>query len=127
MRLIVWAGVGRLVMAALRPEVGHWGALARWVKTFRFRSGSIMVAACQMPSYTVKNIPDELYDRLKQSAAAHRRSINSEFLVCLQRGLASVRPDPAPLLARLDALRERVLADPLTDDDLRAARDAGRR
>lgn len=85
-----------------------------------------MVAAYQMPSYTVKNIPDELYDRLKQSAAAHRRSINSEFLVCLQRGLAGVRTDAAQLLARLDALRERVRAEPLTDSALRTARDAGR-
>jgi len=30
-----------------------------------------------MPAVTVKNIPDELYKKLKDSAANHRRSINS--------------------------------------------------
>jgi plasmid stability protein len=85
-----------------------------------------MVEAYQMPSYTVKNIPDELYDRLKQSATAHRRSINGEFLVCLERGLVGARTDAAPLLERLDALRRRVRAAPLTDRALRDARDTGR-
>jgi antitoxin FitA len=85
-----------------------------------------MVATNQMPSYTVKNIPDELYDRLKQSAAAHRRSINSEFLVCLERGLVGGRTDAAPLLERVDALRRRVRAGQLTDRALRDARTSGR-
>lgn len=36
---------------------------------------------------TLKNIPDELYDRLKASAKAHRRSINNEAIVCLEGAL----------------------------------------
>ena len=79
-----------------------------------------------MASYTIKNIPDQLYVRLKQSATAHRRSINSEALVCLERGLVGQRTDAAPLLARVDAVRRRLRVAPLTNRALRAARDAGR-
>jgi hypothetical protein len=36
-----------------------------------------------MPStITLKNIPDEVYERLKASAEANRRSLNSEAIVC---------------------------------------------
>ena len=69
-----------------------------------------------MPTLTVKNIPDELYDRLRQSAAEHRRSINSEILVCLERALLSERLDPRTQLARLDALRARAALPPVTDE-----------
>jgi plasmid stability protein len=40
-----------------------------------------------MPTITVKNIPTELYELLKQSAAANRRSINSEILTCIERAV----------------------------------------
>ena len=36
-----------------------------------------------MPSITVKNVPADLYERLKQSAQANCRSINAEILVCI--------------------------------------------
>lgn len=31
---------------------------------------------------TLKNIPDDVYQRLKRSASEHRRSLNSEAIVC---------------------------------------------
>ena len=75
-----------------------------------------------MPTLTVKNIPDELYERLKLSAAEHRRSLNSEILVCLERALFSERVDPQAVLARADALRRRAALAPVTEDLLRDAR-----
>ena len=75
-----------------------------------------------MPTLTVKNIPQELYERLKQSAAEHRRSINSEILVCLERSLYSERVDPQAVLARADALRERAALSPVTDELIGEAR-----
>ena len=33
---------------------------------------------------TLKNIPDEIYVRLKAAAESHRRSLNSEAIVCLE-------------------------------------------
>ena len=79
-----------------------------------------------MATITVKSIPDELYERLKKSAAAHRRSINSEIIVCLERTFASARVDPDALLDRVDTLRERLALPPITDDMLTAAKRLGR-
>ncbi|HEU4628500.1 MAG TPA: Arc family DNA-binding protein [Gemmatimonadaceae bacterium] len=75
-----------------------------------------------MATLTVKNIPTELYERLRASAAEHRRSLNSEILVCLERALHSERLDPATQLARVDALRERAALSPVTDALLDEAR-----
>ena len=75
-----------------------------------------------MATLTIKSIPTELYDRLKASAASHRRSLNSEILVCLERALLSERLDPAAQLARADALRERAALTPVTDALLGEAR-----
>ena len=40
---------------------------------------------------TLKNIPDEVYARLKAAAEAHRRSLNSEAIVCLESVLLPER------------------------------------
>ncbi|MDH3525420.1 MAG: Arc family DNA-binding protein, partial [Acidobacteriota bacterium] len=40
-----------------------------------------------VPTLTVKNLPQETYERLKGSAKAHRRSLNSELIVCIERAL----------------------------------------
>ena len=40
-----------------------------------------------MPTITLKNVPDDLHQRLKASAERNRRSMNSEALVCLERAL----------------------------------------
>ncbi len=54
---------------------------------------------------TLKNIPDEVYERLKDSAESHRRSLNSEAIVCLETVLLPGRIAPAERLARARALR----------------------
>jgi plasmid stability protein len=54
---------------------------------------------------TLKNIPDEVYERLKASAEAHRRSLNSEAIVCLESVLLPGRIEPGERLARARALR----------------------
>lgn len=54
---------------------------------------------------TLKNIPDDVYERLKASAEAHRRSLNSEAIVCLESVLISGRISPGERLARARALR----------------------
>jgi len=79
-----------------------------------------------VPSITVKSIPDELYERIKQSAAEHRRSINKEVIICLERTLLARRVNPAAFLARADALREQSNLPPLTDNILRKAKAEGR-
>jgi plasmid stability protein len=54
---------------------------------------------------TLKNIPDEVYERLKASALGNRRSLNSEAIVCLESVLLPGRLEPDERLARARALR----------------------
>lgn len=54
---------------------------------------------------TLKNIPDEVYLRLKASAETHRRSLNSEAIVCLEAVLLPGRVTPSERLARARAFR----------------------
>ena len=54
---------------------------------------------------TLKNIPDDVYDRLKRSAETHRRSMNSEVIVCLEAVLQPARVTPTERLARARELR----------------------
>ncbi|MDO8667420.1 MAG: Arc family DNA-binding protein [Gemmatimonadales bacterium] len=79
-----------------------------------------------MKALTIKGIPEPLYRQLKKTAVLHRRSINSEVLLCLERALLSRTVVPGELLARADAVRERIRVPRLTDAVLRTAKDAGR-
>ena len=54
---------------------------------------------------TLKNIPDAVYAQLKAAAALHRRSLNSEAIVCLETALTPGKLAPAERLARARALR----------------------
>ena len=80
-----------------------------------------------MPTLTIKGMPDPLYLRLKQRAAEHRRSLNSEILVTLEQVIAAAPPDPNALLARVDAIRNKLRVTPLTEARLRTAKAHGRR
>ncbi len=79
-----------------------------------------------MATLTLKNVPDRLYERLRESARDHRRSINKEAIVCLERSLAVGRLDPTSLIARAREIREGAGKLYITDEDLRRARDEGR-
>ena len=52
---------------------------------------------------TLKNIPDCVYTRLKSAAEMHRRSLNSEAIVCLEAVLLPTRMLPAERIARARA------------------------
>lgn len=56
-------------------------------------------------SITLKNVPDDVYRRLKASAETHRRSLNSEAIVCLETVLLPGPMQAADRLARVRALR----------------------
>ncbi|MBI4469512.1 MAG: hypothetical protein HY650_09360 [Acidobacteria bacterium] len=79
-----------------------------------------------MPTLTIKGLPDSLYQRLKQQADTHRRSLNGEIIVCLERAVGASHPEPAAWLADANAFRRRIRLRPLTDRQLRSARGAGR-
>lgn len=79
-----------------------------------------------MPNMTIKNLPDDLYEKLKERAQEHGRSINNEVIFCLKRALRSSPIDPEAFLARVDALQKKMSLPPLTDKILRKAREEGR-
>lgn len=80
-----------------------------------------------MPSLTLKNIPEKLYEKLKRRASDNRRSMNSEILRCLERQLVGGRVDPDKFLAELDRLHGDLDLPVMTDEDLRKAKNEGRR
>ena len=79
-----------------------------------------------MPAITVKNIPEDLYKRIKESATTHRRSINNEIIFRLKQALSSRKIDPEKLIARVEAMQESLQMQPLTEDFLKEAKNGGR-
>jgi plasmid stability protein len=56
---------------------------------------------------TVKNIPPELYEKLKLNASLHHRSINSEVIALIEAGIAAKKRKPEDFLASARAIREK--------------------
>ena len=80
-----------------------------------------------MPVLTIKGMPDSLYKKLKARAAANRRSLNSEIIVCLTEVATRVPPDAKALLAMADEVRNSVKLPFLTEKFLEAAINRGRK
>lgn len=75
---------------------------------------------------TLKNIPEAVYERLKHSAATHRRSLNSEAIVCLESVLLPAKTMPDERLARARALRAALPQGKFRARDIDAAKREGR-
>ena len=75
---------------------------------------------------TLKNIPDAVYERLKNSADSHRRSLNSEAIVCLESVLLPTRIVPGERLARARELRAALPRGKFKASDIDAAMRAAR-
>ncbi len=79
-----------------------------------------------MATMTIKNMPDTLYAALKESAAANRRSLNSQAILCLERAVQSKPIDMRRLVARIRARRAELEGVFLTDADINEAKRKGR-
>jgi plasmid stability protein len=75
---------------------------------------------------TVKNIPAELYERLKENAALHHRSINSEVIALIEERVASKKSKPEDFLASARALREKTGRYQLKKEFIERAKREGR-
>jgi len=73
------------------------------------------------------NIPDDLYERLKESAEIHRRSVNSEAIACLEVALQPHKSSPAERLQRIRQLRNTLPQKGFRARDVAAMRRQGRR
>jgi len=76
---------------------------------------------------TLKNIPDYVYDQLKLSAGMHRRSLNSEAIVCLEAALVPTRVAPTERLARARALRAMLSPTDFLPDEIDTLKREGRK
>jgi plasmid stability protein len=61
-----------------------------------------------MPNITLKNVPDEVHQRLKEQAEQHRRSMNSEAIWILERALLPTRRDAETAIAEAQALNRKI-------------------
>ena len=79
-----------------------------------------------MPTITVKNIPPEIYEKLKKSAETSRRSINSEIIACIERAVGSHEVNQDALLANARKVRTKTASHPITGRGLARAKTTGR-
>ena len=104
-RLSSWARRGLIAQRPLQHRFSSQIGKLRG----RLYTGTVMVPLWlekAMPTtLTLKNIPDEVYERLKAAAEAHRRSLNSEAIVCLETVLTPTKIAPSERLARARQLR----------------------
>ena len=79
-----------------------------------------------MATVTVKNIPDELYDRLKTVAEINRRSINSEIIMCIENTVISRRINLDEMLENARQLRQLTAGHLINDEEFNKAKTEGR-
>lgn len=79
-----------------------------------------------MPSITVKNIPQELYEKLKIAASLNHRSLNSEMINCLESVLMPQRLSVADKLSRAQRIRTQLSDEAFDADEIKKAIEEGR-
>jgi plasmid stability protein len=70
-----------------------------------------------MPTLVLRNVPEDLYQRLKKAAADHRRSMTQEAIVSLGAALYGLEEPPLKpsMEETLDWLRREVWSLPVLD------------
>jgi plasmid stability protein len=58
-----------------------------------------------MATITLKNVPEEVHAALKRQAKLHKRSLNQEAIVCIEKTLHNGERDPLQILAEIRKLR----------------------
>jgi len=80
-----------------------------------------------MATLTIKNIPSEVYERLKHRAKANRRSINQEVISVIERALQTPPIDVDSAMERTRKIRELTAQYRLRDDELEMWKNEGRK
>lgn len=76
-------------------------------------------------SITVKNIPESIYNKLKQQAQTQLRSMNSEIIACLERTVEPKRVSPDEILSQARMMRKKVRGS-LPAEEIQDTIDQGR-
>ncbi len=80
-----------------------------------------------MPAITIKNIPDELYNKLKMAAELHRRSINSELIAYVEKALTPKKMSIQERIVGARRIRQRLDGFSVSQENLESARKADRK
>jgi antitoxin FitA len=75
---------------------------------------------------TLKGVPDEVHERLKQAAAVNHRSLNSEIIARLEAQVLTRRATAQDHLAAIRATRERLVAGGFDHADIDRFKREGR-
>lgn len=79
-----------------------------------------------MATITIKDLPADVHRILKDRANAHGRSLNREIIATLAGTVSAAAVDASAVLSHARSVRE-TLGVYLTQADLKAAKDRGRR
>ena len=83
-----------------------------------------------MPAITLKNIPEALYQRLKQSAELNHRSLNGELIACIEKTLMPQKYDLEYHMKQADTIRKSLAesfgSHKVTDEEINQAKNEGR-
>jgi antitoxin FitA len=80
-----------------------------------------------MVTITVKNIPEELYERIKRQAKANRRSVNSEIISIFEQAIPKQTPaELNEILERARKVRELIAHYTATAEEIDRWKKEGR-
>lgn len=74
---------------------------------------------------TIRDIPNDVYEKLKKQADLHHRSINSEVIVYLKQLVQSNRRDTNQIIARANRLKQKA-SGTISIEEIQQAIDEGR-
>jgi hypothetical protein len=75
---------------------------------------------------TLKGIPENVYDQLKSSAEANRRSINSEAIACLETVLLPRKTNALAHLEKAKSIRDSLTPGQFNPEDIDQFKKSGR-
>lgn len=82
-----------------------------------------------MKTLTVRGVPEEVCERLKERARAHRRSLNQEIVCLLEASASAEQPSEVTATEEILAVRElrqRWLKEPISPEEAEGAAREGR-
>ncbi len=80
-----------------------------------------------MVTITIKNIPPEIYERIKRQAKANRRSVNSEVIAIFEHAVQKrTFEDVNTILERARKVRELTADYTITDEEMTRWKKEGR-
>ncbi len=80
-----------------------------------------------MTTITIKNIPEEIYERIKLQAKVNRRSVNSEIISIFEHAVQKRTPmDAKEILERTRKIRELTAHYTISNEELTRWKEEGR-